>query len=167
MTENLDNAKDGGIAETVVARRSSHCYRVSLRRLFWKCAYPFCRIGHKLFGLSYKWVNVGIAAWHGEYFDALWHWRWFGDSIDQMPDEVNLCGIVYRTTVAEGLVQFSESHCSGTRLCFERDPHDQYGFLWYYEGSQRVPACHWEEAYAWVKAVYGGSHELKRPALSR
>ena len=127
--------------------------------------YPFAQIAHKLFGMSYKWVNVGIGAWHREYFDQLWHHRWYGDVIETMPHDANLCGIRYEVSVSEGLVTFVERHCSGTRLTFERDPHDQYGFLWYYSGSNHVPASHFEQAYQWVKAVYGGSHELKKPAL--
>lgn len=135
-------------------------------RIFWRIAYPFCWLGNKLFGTSYKWVNVGIAAWHREYFDPLWHHEWFGDPIDSMPPAVNVCGIMYEISVAEGLVQFLDRHCSGRRLRFERDPHDRYGFMWYFESSGAVPASHIQKAYDWIKAVYGGSHELKRPALS-
>ncbi len=135
-----------------------------MRRLAWKLAYPFCLIGHKFFGIRYKWVNIGIAAWNPESFDPLWHWQWFGDSIDEMPESVNLCGIRYRVTVAEGMVQFRESPFNGTVFRFERDPFDKYGFLWYFEGRGRVPSSHVEVAYEWVKAVYGGSHDLKRPA---
>lgn len=140
---------------------------ISVRRWFWRTAYPFCLVAHKAFGLSYLWVNVGIAAWHREHFDALWRHRWFGDAIAAMPASVNLCGIRYEVSVSEGLVQFVNRDLGITRLCFERDPHDRYGFMWYYDGEQRVSACHLETAYEWIKAVYGGSHELKRPALSR
>jgi hypothetical protein len=140
---------------------------VSVRRWVWRLAYPFCRAANKLFGLSYLWVNVGIAAWHRESFDALWHHQWFGDPIAEMPESVILCGIRYRVSVAEGLVQFINADCgTGESLRFERDPHDRYGFLWYYDGT-RVAASHFEQAYEWIKAVYGGSHEVKRPALSR
>lgn len=128
--------------------------------------YPLALVGHKLFGLSYKWVNVGIGAWRRDSFDPLWQHRWYGDEIDAMPDSVNLCGCRYDVSVAEGLVLFvSRDYC--TRLCFERDPHDRYGFLWYLDGSNHVAVCHVVQAYEWIEAVYGGSHELKRPAVKQ
>ena len=136
-----------------------------MKRLFWQCAYPVCLLCHKLFGLSYLWVNVDIAAWYPKYFDPLWHHEWFGDEIKRLPDYIILCGIGYRTSVSDGLVQFiCDDGMSNNRLRFDRDPHDSYGFLWYCDGVGRVPAPHWDCAYRWVKAVYGGPHELKRPA---
>ena len=138
--------------------------KAKVLRLLWRLAHPFCVAGHKVFGLSYKWVNVSRAAWHRELFDPLWHHRLFGDEIQAMPDDVNLCGIRYNVTVAEGLIQFV-SRDLHSRLMFERDPHDRYGFLWYYQGHGHVPVCHVCRAYEWVEAVYGGSHDLKRPAV--
>lgn len=139
-------------------------HRLSVQRLWWRCAYPFARAGHRLFGLSYKWVNAGIGAWHRDLFDPLWQHEWYGDEIPAMPPRVNLRGSMYDVSIHEGMVTFVDRD-SFTRLTFERDPHDRYGFLWYYEGSGRVAATHLEHAYKWIKAVYGGSHELKRPAI--
>lgn len=138
---------------------------LSVRRAFWMLAYPFCLIGNK-FGASYKWVNVGKGAWHPEWFDPLWHWRWYGTQIEQMPETVNLCGIRYHVSVAEGLVTFVD-RVSGTRLSFERDPHDRYADLWYCDPGRRFPATHFREAYEWIQAVYGGSHVKKRAAVAR
>lgn len=137
--------------------------RLTYRRLLWMALYPFARVAYRLFGLSYKWVNVGIGAWQRNSFDELWHHEWYGDEITFMPAQVNLNGSMHEVRVHEGLVTFV-SRDWYTRLTFERDPHDRYGFLWYYEGP-RVAASHFDKAYRWVKAVYGGSHELKRPAV--
>jgi len=137
-----------------------------LRRRFWQVAYPFARLANKWFGASYKWVNVGIGAWHPELFDGLWHHRWYGQELTTLPESVNLNGIRYETTVSEGLVMFTNRDFGTAKLCFTRDPHDVHGVLWYYEGSA-VPASHVETAYNWVKAVYGGSFEKKRLPLSR
>lgn len=131
-----------------------------MRRLLWKLAYPFTRMAHRLFGLSYKWVNVGKAAWHRERFDPLWHYEWFGDEIPEMPEHVNVCGIMYCVSVSEGLVSF-RSRDSWSRMEFTRDPHDPYADLWYFEHSGHLPATHIDTAYRMVRAVYGGSHERK------
>lgn len=127
---------------------------------------PFVLVGHKL-GLSYKWVNVSRSAWGTSSHNDLWHYRWFGDEIDAMPDYVNLCGIMYRVVVAEGMVLFRcDDGMSTTMIEFHRDPHDQYGFLWYSEVNGRFPACHYERAHEWVKAVYGDDHEIKRKPIA-
>jgi hypothetical protein len=137
-------------------------------RILWRIAYPFA-YSLNLFGwLSYKWVNVSKSAWITSEtgFGELWHYEWFGDEIDAIPERVVLCGIGYRVAVSEGLVVFREAcGMSAARIEFRRDPHDQYGFLWYLELNGCVSASHVEEAYKWVKAVYGGSHERKRPAI--
>lgn len=136
-----------------------------MRRLFWRLSLPFVIVANKL-GASYKWVNVARSAWAHASHNDLWHYRWFGDRIDMMPDFVNLCGTMYRVTVAEGLVSFRcDDGMSATRIEFRRDPHDQYGFLWYSEVNGNFPACHYERAYEWIKAVYGGSHEIKQKPL--
>lgn len=135
---------------------------MSIRRFSWRFAYPFCRILHR-FGLSYKFVNIGIAAWNRESFNPLWHHKYFGDEITNMPESVNLCGILYHVAVSEGLVKFS-SRDTWSFISFTRDPFAME-FLWYVELVGRVPASHVERAYEWIKAVYGGSFELKRPAI--
>lgn len=130
-------------------------------------AYPFVVVANKC-GLSYKWVNVVRSAWitADTGFGPLWHFRWFGDEIKAMPDRVILCGIGYRVSVSEGLVLFKcDDGMSGTRLEFTRDPHDKYGFLWYVNLVGSCPGCHLEAAYEWVKAVYGGSHEIKKAPI--
>lgn len=130
--------------------------------------YPFAWIGNKWLGLSYKWVNVAYAAWHPELYNPIWHYQWFGDAIEEMPDKVNLCGTMYDVTVSEGLVQFVNREMVITRISFERDPHDKYAELWYcsYAGSfNKVPASDLERAYEWIKAVYGGSFEVKSTPL--
>ena len=142
---------------------------VSLRRLWWRIVYPFAVVAHRCFGTSYVWVNVAMGAWMtpATGFGPMWHWRWYGQSIDKIPASVNLRGIRYRVAVSEGLVVFAASDGVAGRIEFTRDPHDRYGFLWYLAISGPTPAGHCEEAYDWVKAVYGGSHERKRPALRR
>lgn len=139
---------------------------MTIRRLFWRLALPFARAANKWCGLSYRWVNVGIGAWREKSFDPLWHHEWYGDPVEHMPSRVILCGIGYRVIVAEGLVQFvCDDGMSGTRLCFERDPHAKYAFLWYFTCGQRVSASHVDKAYRWIKAVYGGSFENKQQPL--
>lgn len=135
-----------------------------MRRLIWKLLYPIAVLSHRIFGTSYKWVNVGIGAWNRESFDPLWQHRWYGEEIADLPVSVNLCGARHEVAVSEGLVVF-RSRDYWTRVEFTRDPHDRYGFLWYVTIIGNVPATTVENAYQWVKAVYGGSHELKRPAL--
>lgn len=134
-----------------------------MRRLFWRIAYPVTIAAHKLFGLSYRWVNVGKAAWLTPEtgFGALWHYRWFGNEIRELPSHVILSGLRHTVSVHEGLVVFVSDMSSG-RIEFTRDPHDQYAFLWYIATNGSVPACHVEDAIQWVDAVYGGSHEIKR-----
>lgn len=139
---------------------------MKIKRTIWKLAYPFCRVLHRALGLSYKWVNVGKAAWHPEYFDPLWHYQWFGDEITEMPEAVNLCGIMFHVSVADGLVTFS-SRDFWEVIRFDRDPYDPHAMLWYIRVGGRVPACHVASATAWIEAVYGGSHEIKRKAVAR
>jgi hypothetical protein len=139
-----------------------------VRRFFWRMAYPFVIVANK-FGASYKWVNVVKSAWMTAEtgFGPLWHYRWFGDEIAAIPDRVVLCGIGYRVSVAEGLVLFKcDDGMSVTRIEFTRDPHDKYGFLWYVNVGGACPGCHLEQAYEWVKAVYGGSHQIKKLPLA-
>lgn len=119
--------------------------------------------------LSYKWMNVCHSAWQPNSFDKLWQYQWFGDPIEKLPAYVNLCGIVYKTVVTEGLVLFkADNGMTGTNIAMERDPHAKYSFMWYmnYEKTfQKVAMAHVERAYDWVKAVYGGSHEMKQAPL--
>lgn len=139
-----------------------------MRRMLWRLAYPFALAAHRWFGASYTWVNVGRGAWHtpSTAFDPLWHWRWYGTPIDSMPPSVNLCGIVYRVSVAEGLVLFiATDGMSGNRMEFTRDPHDQHDHLWLLSLGGVTPATHVQKAYEWVKAVFGGSFDKKRPPL--
>jgi len=140
-----------------------------MRRITWRFLYPFTLLLHKIFGLSYKWVNVGIGAWRRDLFDLLWHYEWYGDKIEELPESVILCGIRYHTVAREGLVQFFNNDMGVTRLQFERDPYDNCGALWYYVGGKRkeVPVAHIDKAYRWLIAVYGGSHEMKRDADTR
>ena len=135
-----------------------------MRRWLWRSVYPMAVVANRVFRLDYKWVNIGIGAWRRESFDPLWHHERYGDAIDAMPSQVNLCGIMYQVTVKEGMVTFVNRD-AWSRLTFERDPHDRYGFMWYYEGTGRVAASHIDMAYRWIRAVFGGSHELKRPAI--
>ena len=133
-------------------------------RVFWMLVYPIAVFLHRWGGASYAWVNVGKGAWHREYFDALWHYRWYGTRIERIPDEVNLCGIVYRVGVSEGLVTFVD-RALGCRISFDRDSHDQHAHLWYSNTTGRIPADHYVKAYQWVEAVYGGAHEIKAPVV--
>ena len=128
------------------------------RRLFWRCAYPVARLAH-LFGASYKWVNVGRAAWHRESFDPLWHHEWFGDPIAALPDQVALCGVAYNVAVAEGTVVFTTAYPFmgyPKRLVFERRT-----YLWYADVCSGIPVVHVLQAYQWIAAVYGGSHVIR------
>lgn len=134
-------------------------------RLCWRLAYPFAWLSHRCFGTSYAWVNAGYGAWLTPEtgFGPMWHWRWYGEPVTAIPERVNLCGIAYRVTVAEGLVLFRcDDGMSATRMEFTRDPYDRYGFMWYAEIRGRCAVSHLEAASEWVKAVYGGSHEMKR-----
>ena len=139
-----------------------------MRRLFWRIFYPFAIVANK-FGTSYKWVNVGMSAWMkpADGFGPLWHYEWFGDVVEQMPARVNLCGIGYRVSVAEGLVLFRrDDGMSATQFRFERDPHDRHSDLWYCEAVGRFSASHFDKAYRWVQAVYGGSFKIKKKPLA-
>lgn len=153
--------------KTLTPRLDAIVSGLRLRRRAWQCVYPLAKLGHLWFGLSYKWVNVGIGAWHADLFDPLWQHRWYGDSVEELPASVNLNGMRYDTSVSEGLVQFVNRDFGLTRICFARDPHDQHSVLWYFEATGKVPASHIETAYNWVKAAFGGSFENKRLPLSR
>lgn len=134
-----------------------------MKRFVWRCLYPVVKSAYAIGFLSYKWVNVANSAWLTSKtgFDALWHHRWFGDPIESLPEKVNLCGLRYKTSVSEGLVQFvANDGMTNTRIKFIRDPHDRYAFLWYIELSPNCPYCHVQAAYAWVEAVFGGDYVL-------
>jgi hypothetical protein len=131
-----------------------------MKRLFWKILYPLCRLNWKMGG-SYKWVNVGKAAWNPDFFDPLWHYEWFGDDIPAIPNKVNLCGIEYRIRVKDKCIRFSE--CIGGRLIeFRRNCSV---VLWSVSFTNYMPACHLDAAYRWVKAVYGDEHRIKSPIV--
>jgi hypothetical protein len=134
-----------------------------MRRFVWRLMYPFACVANRWAGLSYKWVNVSVAAWHREWFDPLWHHEWFGDPIPALPDYVVLCGIGHRTSVSDGLVQFINDDMGG-RIAFERDPHDPHSHLWYVTTTRPTSAGQVDQAYRWVRAVFGGSFEKKRAA---
>jgi hypothetical protein len=127
-----------------------------VKRLFWVAATPFVHVGHWLGLWSYKWVNVCIGARLPASFDALWQHQWYGTPIARLPDDVNLCGIRYRTSASEGTVIFADTAFAG-RILFERDPHDRFADLWYVTLSGTMPAPHVRAAYAWVCAVFGDS----------
>ena len=134
-----------------------------MRRWFWRLMYPFAGLASGLGLISCKWKNAGYFAWT-ERRGGFYEYRWFGEVPERIPDSVSLGGIPYRVTVAEGLVSFrNNSGVSSTRIEFRRDPHDQYAFLWYSTVSGEFAVCHFERAYDWVKAVYGGSHVIKKP----
>ena len=123
-------------------------------RTFWRIAYPFCIIFHKLFGLSYKWVNVGFGAWHRNQFDPLWHHRWYGDEISSIPDAVNLCGIKYVVSVylrgMRVVIRFSsdDGHTIFKLSCDLQAPHS----LWYCDSTTHVAVKHLTQAHQWVEA---------------
>lgn len=125
--------------------------------------YPFVILLHK-FGFSYKWINVSRSAWvhPTNDFQLLWHYQWFGNPIEHMPPQVILNGILYRVIVAEGLVIFKcDSGMLPIKFHFYRDPYCD-SFLWVTEVRGPFPACHFESAYDWIKAVYGGPHSVKK-----
>lgn len=135
-------------------------FRWTPRRLLWCVLIPVARW---LPGRWSYWRNIAVSA-TGRGFDELWHHEHFGDRIDHLPNWVNLAGIRYKTSVAEGLVQFiGDGGLGGQRIQFRRDPHDPHAYLWYVQ-SLEVPASHVDQAYRWIKAVYGGSHQRKKPA---
>lgn len=122
-----------------------------MRRVFWKIVYPICLILNKVFGLSYKWVNVSRAAWHSKSSNLLWHHEWFGDPITVLPKSVVLCGIGYETFYLEkDMVEFRHVGIGYSQLFF-RKPKDTD--LWYVHTNRNVPVCHVEQAYAWLLAV--------------
>lgn len=135
-------------------------------------AYPFAIAANRLGLCSYKWVNVGHGAWRSDRFNELWHWQWYGTPIEDLPDEVILGGIMYRAAAAEGAVTFFDN-VTKCRITFYRDDlaHEVMGreALWYLELSSyhQHAAAHVREAYAWVCAVFGDSHEWKRPTSGR
>lgn len=131
-------------------------------RSFWVCVSPIVRLANRLRLCSYKWVNVCKGARRRESFNPLWHHRFYGTPVTRLPDEVNLCGIVYRASHSEGTVTFVEEF-TRTRMTFERD-HIERESLWYFTASGRVPASHVREAHAWVNAVFGHSFEWRRAA---
>lgn len=134
--------------------------RLTPSRLFWRLAYPCCRIAFHVFGASYKWVNYGYGAWHPELYDPIWHHQHYADELLGLPDRVNIRGMGYAATAVEGLVIFRSRDC-GSTITFDRDPHDQHAQLWYVKLNGNVPADHVEEAYRWVKGLFGGSFEKK------
>ena len=133
-----------------------------MRRLFWRLAYWPAIVAHRVFGASYKWVNVGKAAWHRELFDPLWHHECFGDPITAMPSEVNLAGHYYDVSSHEGLVTFKSEDWPYPPILFERDPHDVHSHLWRVSCDGPMWAITMIDAYRWIEAVYGGSFEKKR-----
>lgn len=136
-----------------------------IKRMFWRLAYPFALAANNLKLCSYRWVNLGHGAWRRDLFNDLWHHQHFGDEIEWMPNFVVLCGIGYRVSVAEGLVTFINRDLIHKQMNFERDPHAD-AELWYFTGSGNLPASHIQQAYDWVKAVYGGSFDRKQLPLS-
>lgn len=141
------------------------------KRIRWRLLTPFVKLAYAFNFIGYKWVNVVNSAWLTPQtgFDALWHHRWFGDAINSLPDRVNLRGICYKTSVAEGLVQFvANDGMTCNRIKFIRDPHDKYSMLWYVELSKDCPYCHVQSAFEWVEAVFGGDHaSFRMPVQSK
>lgn len=84
----------------------------------------------------------------------------------RLPKEVNLCGILYRTSEAEGLIVFTEAVCvwgSFTRICFTRGAD---GMCWYVELHARggnAMVSHIVKAYELVTAAYGKNFEKIEP----
>lgn len=134
---------------------------MTLRRLFWRVLSPVVYYVHRFGWCSYKWVNVCIGARRPDLFDPLWQYEWYGAPIPQLPPEVVLCGIAYRTGASEGTVTFVEDFTK-CRITFERDGIAREG-LWYVvlSGRASIAAPHVDAAYRWVQAVYGRSHEWK------
>lgn len=141
---------------------------MSARRMWWAGVSPVVWMLHRAGRCSYKWANVCHGARHPDRFDALWQHQWYGEPIPALPDELTLCGIGYTTAVAEGTVTFLDPF-TRTRITFDRDPHDRLAALWTVtlSGTTSIPASHVRSAYEWVCAVFGGSHDLKSPALVR
>ena len=136
-----------------------------MKRAFWIAASPIVWLLHRLGFCSYKWVNVCCGARHPELFNPLWQHRWYGERIAAMPDGVNLCGIGYTVSVAEGTVTFFDYYTKA-RITFDRDPYDRLSDLWYISLSHVIPAPHVREAYEWVCAVFGGSFVRKAEPLA-
>jgi hypothetical protein len=134
------------------------------RRLMWRVLSPVVWCAHRLGLCSYKWVNVCHGASRPDRFDPLWQYEWYGAPIREVPAEVVLCGIGYRTGASEGTVTFVEDFTK-RRITFKRDAHAREG-LWYVSlsGAIPFPAPHVDAAYRWVRAVFGGSHEWKGAA---
>jgi hypothetical protein len=130
------------------------------RRLFWRLLSPAVWAAHRLGWCSYKWVNVCHGARRPDRFDPLWQYEWYGAPISEMPAEVVLCGIGYRTGASEGTVTFVEEFTK-RRITFDRDS-IALEAQWYVSlGPSPAPAPHVDAAYRWVKAVFGGSHEWR------
>lgn len=138
---------------------------MTYRRAFWILATPFVAVAHRFKWCSYAYVNYCIGARNPHLFNPLWQHRHYGAPIARMPDEVILGGIMFDVAVSEGTVTFvTEFGPLRTRMSFYRDPHDRYADMWYVELSGQNCASHVTDAYAWIKAVFGGSHEHKNKA---
>lgn len=135
------------------------------KRIFWTLATPFVWLLNRCGLCSYYYVNLCTGARRRDLFDALWHYEKYGTPIGAMPSEQTLCGWGYRVATHEGLVLFRDDYDPRNRITFERDPHDSLSTLWYVTLAGRIAASHADEAYRWVKAVYGGSFD-KRPSSS-
>lgn len=133
-----------------------------LPRALWAAMSPFVWAAHRLGWCSYAWVNVCAGARKpGRSFDALWHWRWFGDCIPYLPSSVTLHGIAYETSASEGTVVFVEDF-TRRRIVFARYPGD---LVQWQVTAKDVPALHVTLAAEWVEAVFGGTFE-ERPAAA-
>lgn len=137
---------------------------MSARRMFWRAASPFVWCANRLGWCSYKWVNVCTGARRPDLFDELWQYEWYGAPIRELPSEVRLCGIGYRTAASEGTVVFIEDFTK-RRMTFDRDAIAREA-MWHLTLSgcplPASPASHVDAAYRWIQAVFGGSHEWKR-----
>jgi hypothetical protein len=134
---------------------------MTVRRACWVMLSPIVWAAHRFGWCSYTWVNVCHGARRPDRFDALWQHRWYGAPVTALPDQVILGGTGYRTAVSEGTVTFVEEFTRG-RITFDRDPHDRLADLWYLTLSRHAHAAtHVDAAYAWVRAVFGGSFERR------
>lgn len=134
-------------------------------RAFWAILSPFVWATNSAGLCSYKWVNICTGARRPDLFDQLWHHQHYGTPIAALPDSVNLCGWRYETAVAEGTVTFVEGFTLH-RITFDRD-HVTRESLWYVTLPDfPIAASHVQAAYAWVCAVFGGSHEWRREPVN-
>jgi hypothetical protein len=139
---------------------------MTYRRIAWAVLSPFVWVMNRAGFCSYAWVNVCHGARHSHRFDQLWQHRWYGAPLHALPRDVTLCGIGYVTAVAEGTVTFVDAD-TRARITFDRDDverHDMWTLL--LAGTDVVPAAHVRQAYEWVCAVFGDSHEWRRSAVS-